>query len=211
MLTPANETLYIYLDESGDLGWKQGSSKHLVIGTVCTRRRRHFRKVMRRFKGAFGVPLQEELKASKASAKARRWFLERLAADQSSYCRAIVVFKPNVRPTLRGSGNLVYNYASGLLLVPHIEKVARVILSVDPREQKVKAPYTFDEYLRTKLYAECDSGVELEICRPESSASNGIQAADYFCNAVFRHYERGEDACYKAIRGKFELHHLYFP
>jgi len=105
----------------------------------------------------------------------------------------------------------VYNYASGLLLVSHIEKVARVILSVDPREQKVKAPYTFDEYLRTKLYAECDSGVELEICRPESSASNGIQAADYLCNAVFRHYESGENACYEAIRGKFELHHLYFP
>ena len=166
---------------------------------------------MKRFKKAFGIPLAEELKASEASPAARRWLLGRLAADPSSYCRAIVVYKPNVQPTLRSSSNLVYNYAAGLLLLPHIGGLDRVILSVDPREQKVKAPYAFDAYLRIKLYAEAASQVDLTIHRPESSVCSGIQAADYLCNAIFRHFERGETCCYGAIQGKLELHTLYFP
>lgn len=211
MSLPASETLYIYLDESGDLGWKAGASTHVVIGTVCTRQRRRFRRLMKRFKRTFQIPWHEELKACDASPKARRWLLARLAADQSSYCRAIVVFKPNVRPALRGSHNLVYNYAAGLLLVPHVENLARVVLSVDPREQKVKAPYTFDEYLRLKLYAESESNVELAIHRPESNVSDGIQVADYLCHALFQYFESGQTACYELIEPRTELHRLYFP
>jgi len=211
MASLGDQTLCIYLDESGDLGWKPGSSQHLVIGTVCTRRRRHLRKLMARFKDAIGIERKKELKASDASIGARRLLLETLAGDRDCYCRAIVVHKPNVKPQLQRRPNLVYNYAAGLLLLPHISNLTRVELAVDPREQKVDAPYDFDTYLQTKLYAEEDSSVELGIVRPESSASPGIQAADFLCNAVFRHFERGENACYGAIQAKLELHRLYFP
>ena len=211
VLPPAEKTLYIFLDESGDLGWNPGSSKHLVIGTVCTRQRRRVRKLMRRFKEQFNVPLNQELKASDAGPKARRWLMARLAADMLLYCRAIVVYKPNVKSALQERSNLLYNFAAGLLLVPHIENLARVHLSVDPREQKVKAPYAFDRYLEMKLYAEGDSSVELLIQRPESNISNGIQAADYLCNTVFRHFEGGEETCFGMIQPRLELHRLFFP
>jgi len=211
VLPPAEKTLYIFLDESGDLGWNPGSSRHLVIGTVCTRQPRRVRKLIRRFKEQFNIPLNRELKASDAGPKARRWLMARLAADMLLCCRAIVVYKPNVKSALQERNNLLYNYAAGLLLVPHIENLARVNLSVDPREQKVKAPYAFDRYLEMKLYAEGESTVKLLIQRPESDTSNGIQAADYLCNTVFRHFERGEETCFRMIQPRLELHRLYFP
>jgi hypothetical protein len=211
MVAPSSQPLNIFLDESGDLGWSEKSSKHLVIGTVCTRRPRRFRKLMKRLKNEFEIPLNQELKAVDASARARHALLGMLAADKECYCRAMVVYKPNVMPSLKKHPNLVYNYATGLLLAPYISKLSSVVLSVDPREQKVDAPRTFDDYLRTKLYAECESSVDLRIHRPESSTSPGIQVADFLCNAVFRHFERGETACWGAIRGRLELHRLYFP
>jgi hypothetical protein len=203
-------TLDIFLDESGDLGWSTGSSRHLVIATVCTRQRRRLRKMLRRVKVSNGVPLGRELKASRASSKFRRELLNALSADPQCYCRAIVIHKPNVVPKLRTS-NVLYNYAAGLLLAPHIRGLSRVNLCVDPRELKVDAPFTFDEYLRVKLYAEMHSEVELTIDRPESSASPGLQVADFLANAVFRHFESGEQNCFASIRPRLELRRLYFP
>jgi hypothetical protein len=211
MVAPATRPLRVFLDESGDLGWSLGSSQHLVIGTVCTRSRRRLGRLLKRFKEAFGIPLNAELKSFDAGPSARHYLLKMLASDRQCYCRAIVVYKPNVKVHLRREPNLLYNYATGLLLVPHIKGLSSVVLSVDPREQKVSAPRRFDEYLRTELYAEHESDVDLQIHRPESSVSPGIQAADYLCNAIFRHFERGETRCYSAIRGKLELHRLYFP
>ena len=166
---------------------------------------------MKRFKKAFGIPLSSELKSTVASPEARHHLLKMLASDGQCYCRAIVVYKRNVKLYLRQEPNLLYNYATGLLLAPHIKCLSSVLLSVDPREQKVDAPRKFDEYLRTELYAEHESDVDLQIHRPESSVSSGIQAADYLCNAIFRHFRRGETVCYGAIQGKLELRRLYFP
>jgi hypothetical protein len=204
-----SSTLDIFLDESGDLGWSPGSSRHLVIATVCTRQRRRLRKMLRRVKAKNGVPASEELKAFRASRKFRTELLTALSGDSQCYCRAIVIHKPNVVPKLRTS-NLLYNYAAGLLLAPHIRRLSRVNLCVDPRELKVDAPFTFDEYLRVKLYAEMHSEVELTIERPESSVSPGLQVADFVANAAFRHFESGEQKCFGCIRPRLELRRLYF-
>ena len=202
--------LHIYLDESGDLGWSEGSSQYLVIATVCTRDRRLLRKLVRGVKRRHRIPLDVELKGFESSSEVRADLLQAIAQRGACYCRAIVVYKPRVVARLQAT-NLLYNYAAGILLADHIKGLDRVRLVADPREVKVNAPYTFDEYLRIKLYGDLGSQVDLQIEQPDSRMSPGIQAADVLANAVFRHFERGETACFGCIRGRLEVRKLYFP
>ncbi len=74
--------LHIYVDESGDLGFKGGGSRYFVIGAIITKNNKCVEKIPKKIRGRVLKKSKKdipELKAHNSSKKVRMKVLEMLA------------------------------------------------------------------------------------------------------------------------------------
>jgi len=111
--------LYVYLDESGDLGFGQKSTRYFTIAFVVVTNPVPFRRCVQKTKIRHDIPRDAELKGSITSEIIKKDLLNRfLKIDMEVH--AITVRKENVEPKLRKDTNILYNYMVGLSLVERI-------------------------------------------------------------------------------------------
>jgi hypothetical protein len=200
----------IYMDESGDLGFGNGSSRCFVITALMVQAPNSVRlkRFVRRFKAKNGLSTQVELKASRMQCTLRNEFCRGLACLPCTV-HYIVINKQNVKPELRRDTNILYNYVAGLLLVPMMSPVLYATVNLDRRTIKVTSGNSLSDYLRVKLWYEERSIVQVSFKYLDSKQSLGIQAADIACNAVFRSYERYDtsdlDVLVRRVKDRREL------
>jgi len=197
--------IYIYLDESGDLGFHQGSSKYFTIALVVMRDPIHFTRAVREVKIKYNIPREVELKGSTTRKIIKKDLLSRFARLDMEI-HAITVKKENVEPKLRRDSNILYNYMVGLLLVERIlseDAGTRVCIDVDRRVISITSGFKFNEYLKYKIWYEGQrQDIDLEINHLDSHGSYAIQGIDVICNCIFRRYNSNDYELFNIIRGK---------
>jgi hypothetical protein len=221
----------IFQDESGDLGFKRGSSKYFIITLLCPENSKHLGNVVRKFKGRLiklGWPNTIEIKAThlhmaKHNAdipSAYKYknspdipileFLQRLASLEV-VIDAIVVNKAKINTGLKTLPyGVLYNYYSKNVLVDRIIKYDYAILYIDRTSKQTHKMKHFDDYLYTEALIAKGHNFPFQIEHCDSNVISGISAVDFVAWALSRKFEQKDDAFYKVISGKIGVLKQYY-
>jgi len=198
----------VYLDESGDLGFSRASSTYLTLASITVSRPRALKRAVRNLKQSLGYSRGVEFKARKDRWEVRRRLLG-LVVEQGLGIRAVSVYKPRVYLSLQGNPNALYNYITGVLLIPQFRELSAVRLVVDRRELKVaRAPFQLDGYLAFRLECEEQAATRLTVTHEDSLVSPGVQVADAVANAIWRSIERRDMAGHEVIAPQLQSHRV---
>lgn len=190
----------IFFDESGDVGWGLGGSRCIVLCAMATDSPQQVKRAVKRAKKKHRIPADVELHASQMQPRIMEDLLRRLA-DLPIEIRATIINKSKVVPRLRENPNILYNYACRWALCQHIAAQTQVRLFMDSRITRVaRSAESLPDYLRTQIWGEIGSDVDLEILMSDSAHVLGLQAVDAVANAIFKKHERGETWAYDLIR-----------
>lgn len=197
--------MYVYLDESGDLGFEQRSTRYFTIAFVIVEDPIPFRRCVKAVKIKHHIPRGVELKGSTAKQVIKEDLLNKfLKLDIEVH--AITVKKKNVEPKLRKDTNILYNYMVGLSLVERILQEpagATVVINVDRRITAITSGFKFNEYLKYKIWYEKErQDIDLEINHLDSHAAYAIQGIDVICNSIFRKYNSNNYTLFNIIQDK---------
>jgi len=197
--------MYVYLDESGDLGFGQGGTEYFTIAFVVVEDPIPLRRCVKAVKEKHHIPRGVELKGNTTRDVIKRDLLNRfLKLDMEVH--AITVKKKNVEPKLRKDTNILYNYMVGLSLVERILQEAagaRVVIDVDRRIISITSGFNFNQYLRYKIWYEGERrDIDLEIHHLDSHQAYAIQGIDIICNSIFRKYNSNNCALFNIFHNK---------
>ena len=216
-------SLHIFLDESGDLGWTftapygaGGSSRFLTIASVCvSHAESHLpKRLVKNMYEKYGWPSGIERKFVQLVPSQRLEF----AQDAKALCdahpdigmHAIVVKKQNVRAHIRQDANKLYNYMIRCSLIKKMAKYEEVTLMPDQRSIKVKSGNSMSDYLQTELWFTENAATTL-VCQEQDSARNrGVQFADFVSGIVQARYEKNDLYPFTALRPRLTLTELFF-
>lgn len=173
--------LYLYLDESGDLGFDFFAKKPSRHFTVCvlkfqgTDDRKKIAKAVKRTLQKKTAHSVHELKGAKTSIEVKKFFYQR-AAGVSFEIYALTLNKRRVYEHLTREKDRLYNYVARLVLdqIPYDDASARVELVID--KSKKKEIEEFNGYLIQQLRGEnrpADSPGHKPSFIPRRPASSG--------------------------------------
>ena len=197
--------MYVYLDESGDLGFGQGGTRYFTIAFVVMETPVQFRRCVKKVKVKYNIPRSVELKGNATRTLIKKDLLSRFTKLDMEV-HVITVRKTNVEPKLRRDTNILYNYMVGLSLVERIlqePKDANVVINVDRRTIAITSGFNFNEYLRYKIWYEKERrDIDLNIHHLDSHEAYAIQGTDIICNSIFRKYNSNNYALFNIIQNK---------
>lgn len=198
----------MYLDESGDLGFAQGSSRYFTIAFAIVKNPAHFKRCVRKTKTKFKIPHDAELKGSRTEEQIKKDFLLKVSKLDVEI-HAITVDKKNVQSKLRSDTNILYNYMVGLLLVDYILSQpigTKVVVTVDKRVISITSGFKFNEYLKYKIwYENVRTDIDLDIHHEDSMRNQALQGIDVICNSIFRKYSSGNSGLLNILRNKIKI------
>ena len=196
--------MYVYLDESGDLGFGQGGSRYFTVAFVIMENPVPFRRCVKKVKIRHNIPRDVELKGNTTRTFIKEELLSRFAGLEIEV-HAITAKKANVQLKLRRNTNILYNYMVGLSLAERIltEKTdTKVSINIDRRVISVPA-LQIEDYLKSKVWLECKrSDIDLEIHHLDSHQAYAIQGIDIICNSVFKKYNSNNYKLFNIIQSK---------
>jgi len=206
--------MFIYLDESGDLGFDFGKAKttrkFIVTALVCFSQtaEKDFKKAVRRtLRNKVNRRKNKsrwagELKGTNTSLEVKRYFLDQIRyQDWAVY--ALVLNKARVNEPLRtkvGKKKL-YNFLARLLIgrLPLRQTTTNVRLIVDRSKNRDEIS-DFNQYVENHLQATLPLNTGLTIEHLTSHERAGLQAVDLFCWGIARKYERGDLVWYNLFK-----------
>lgn len=210
---------FIFLDESGDLGFnfkKKKTSKFFVITSLFVNNQRPIEKIVKkthselrkRYKRKRGV-----LHAVKERPLTRQRLLKRLA-EQDIALMTIYLNKSKVYTRLQDEKQILYNYVANILLDRVFAKriidfKGRIFLIASRRETNKFLNENFKNYINNQAKNIHRKNIQVEIKTPHQEKS--LQVVDFACWAVFRKYEYGDDSYYNIIKGKIVEESPLFP
>ncbi len=202
------EMKYIFLDESGELGFKNSSSKYFVITLLSCDEgeiyalRRIIKKVRRKLikKKIKNYP---EIKGNNSSDKIRKDVLERFMKTNSEVF-AIILDKSKVYEYLKDKKNKLYNYISNLILNECSLENNSVCLVVDKSKTNRSLREDFDNYIRKNINQK-NSFCKLIIKHENSQNEACLQVLDFISWAIFRNYEYQDPYFINIIKNKIVI------
>ena len=210
---------YIFLDESGDLGFnfkKKKTSKVFTITCLFVENKRSIEKIIRKthselkkkYKRRFGI-----LHAVKEKPITRQRLLKRLS-EKDCAIMTIYLNKKRVYTKLQNEKQVLYNYVVNILLdriyTKKLLPLSKTILPIASRRETNKfLNQNFKNYLNNQIVNRHKVNVRVVIKTPYEEKS--LQAADFTSWAIFRKYEYGDDSYYNLIKNKIIEENPLFP
>jgi hypothetical protein len=194
---------YLYLDESGDLGFdfvNKKPSKFFTITILAVRGYDLDRKLaqavkvtLRRKLNPSGCQrrLVKELKGTNTALDIKKYFYEK-AKNIEFGIYSITLNKQKVYERLTKEKPRVYNWIARLVLdqIPFDkDSNERVCFVIDKSKSKPEIE-DFNCYIRRQLEGRLNPKTPLDINHLKSHESHGLQAADIFCWGIFQKHER---------------------
>jgi uncharacterized protein DUF3800 len=213
--------MQVYLDESGDTGWKfsspyrrGGSSRFLCLAFLFLPKSANKipKRIMIDMYDKYGW--LSEKKASDSTenqklefAKAVNTMLE-TRTDIKIDC--IIVKKEKVQPHITKDPNKLYNFMCKLVVVDYVKSLSEFEFIPDKRTIKVESGNSLSDYLQTELWFECGSKAKL-LNRPQESHRNyNLQFIDWIANCVWSHFEDSENNVFHQISKNIRIRQLFF-
>lgn len=210
---------YLFLDESGDLGFnfrKKKSSKVFVITCLFTENKRPIEKIIKKthselrkkYKRRFGV-----LHCVKEKPITRQRLLKRLA-EKECFIMSIYLNKKKVYTKLQNEKPVLYNYVTNILLDriysrKIIKTKNKISLFASKRETNKFLNQNFKNYLNQQVKNRHQTNIEILIRSPHEEKA--LQAVDFVSWAIFRKYEHQDENYYNLIRKKIIEENPLFP
>ncbi|MFX0204066.1 MAG: DUF3800 domain-containing protein [Candidatus Hodarchaeota archaeon] len=212
---------WLYVDESGDLGFdfvNKRPSKFFTICILATSKRASFkaidkavkitvrRKINKRRKSKTG-----ELKGSKTSLQVKEYFYSKIHKQQFGIY-AITLNKRRVYDHLTKEKARVYNWIAKLVLeqIPFNRADDSVQLVLDKSKGKPQIA-EFNQYIETQIKSRIAPEIPLSIDHIRSDTNRVLQAADIFAWGIFRKYEKRDKKWYHIFKEKIRYDDLYLP
>lgn len=213
----------IYLDESGDLGWrfdlpygKGGSSRYLTLAAVVapSGMDHHLKRIVRGLYKKRKRSTKNELKSVSLSAKDRTQFANEVVSLKSKHPRfkflAITVNKRHVNDQFRRHPNGLYNYMTKLLLLDEFATHGSVNFIPDSRSIRTELKHALDDYLRMELAVK-GADTRLTTTPWDSKASLELQFSDFLAGIVWAKDEFSGSEHYNIVKDTVLQKRLFFP
>ncbi len=213
---------YLYLDESGDLGFdfvNKKPSKFFTISILAVSGVEDNRKLIKGVKVTLRRKLNpkkhrrriiEELKGKDTTLEVKQYFYNQLSKVNFEIY-AITLNKKRVFERLSKEKPRVYNFIARQVIdkIPFEKNHAnRVELIIDRSKSKPEIE-EFNFYIRSQIQGRLDPKVTLDMYHWDSKQSAGLQAADMFCWGVFQKYERRNTKWFETFEKKVKFEDLY--
>lgn len=217
--------MYIFLDESGDLGFdfsKAKTSRQFVISLlVCQNKQAQngFRRAVdRTLKNKLNHKkitsrTVSELKGTGTTFPIKQYFYRQLPADGwEIYSVTLNKVRVDEHLRTRAGKKKLYNFLARFILekVHFPEDVRQVSLVVDRCKNKEEIK-DFNQYVVNQLEALLPLNVRLNIDHLSSHESAGLQAVDLFCWGIARKDGLGDKEWYAVYEGKVSFTTIYLP
>ena len=211
---------YLYLDESGDLGFdfvNKKPSKFFTVAILALSSQEANRQLIKAVKVVIRRKLNppkhrsrmvDELKGSSSIVQIKKYFYKKVK-DIKFGIYSITLNKKKVYDKLATNKPRVYNYIARRVLdrIPfEMNHNDRVELILDKSMAKPEVE-EFNSYIRRNLEGRLSPHIPLDIYHWLSHETPGLQAADMFCWGIFQKYERDNIEwldMYKGEKVKFE-------
>lgn len=207
---------YIFLDESGDLGFKPASSKWFLFTIVLTNNHRKIEKIVKKVKSGLrkGKKNIHELHAYDSLESTRRKMLKLLSEIEDLKVLCIVLNKKKVHVDFKNQKNYLYNYTANILLeLLHSKEIIDVdepiFLYIDQKDTNKNLRNTLEEYLKDNFGKRGNGKMVIKI-KP-SHSERCLQSVDFVSWAIFRKYEKGEYEYYEMIKDKVIEENILYP
>lgn len=211
--------LYLYLDESGDLGFdfvNKKPSRFFTLTILAVRGMENNRLLSKAVKKTLARKVNhkkstvEELKGAKTTIEIKKYFYEQIK-DLKFVVYALTLNKKKVYERLSMDKERVYNYIARLVLdkIP-FEKVQeqQVILILD-KSKTQKQICDFNQYVFRQLKGRIDPKVPLDIKHQDSRHYYGLQAVDLLSWGIFRKYEKKDMEWFDTFKEKVVFEDQY--
>lgn len=215
--------LYLYLDESGDLGFDFINAKPSKFFTICillikNKKDKNIieRAINRTLKNKINPKNKtnrfvEELKGTQTSLPIKEYFYNQIRnIDFEIY--ALTLNKRRVIPELLKNKSRVYNWIARMLLdkIKFSDIKSRIIFTLD-KSKGLKGIKEFNSYIGTQLESGIDPKTPLDIFHLDSKEINGLQAVDLFAWGVMRKHERNDIKWFDIFSSKIKYNEIYLP
>lgn len=212
--------LFLYLDESGDLGFDfitKKPSKFFTVAVLAVQGRDENRALINAVKHTLkrkvgrGKLLDYELKGSKVSQAVKKFFYNQIAGrDIKIY--ALTLNKRRVNQNLLQAKERLYNYVARMVL-DHIDfnsAQQRVMLIIDKSKGKPEIA-DFNAYIFRQIQGKLNPKIPLDIVHKLSHEMMGLQAIDLFAWGIFRKYEKQDIEWFSVFQEKVKFDDMYLP
>lgn len=198
---------YIFLDESGDLGFdfnKKRTTKYFVVTVLFTDQKRPIEKLVRKVHA--GLRKRHKIRTSILHAAKEESvnilrFCRGLAAKN---CKVMTIYldKAKVFTDLQNEKHVLYNYIVNILLDRImnrrlVSQKENIILVASKRETNKFLNQNFQDYIQRQLKSNHGTEIIVEIKTPAEEKC--LQAVDIASWSIFRKYEYGDDSYYQIL------------
>ena len=199
---------YIFLDESGELGFKSSSSKYFVITLLsCDEGELYaLRRIMKKVRMKIikkKMKRYPELKGNNSTDKIRVDVLTRFM-ETGSEVFVVILEKSRVYEYLKSKKDKLYNYISNLILNECTLDNSHVYLVVDKSKTNRSLREDFDEYIRNNINQK-NSNCILKIKHENSQKEGCLQVLDFVSWSIFRNYEHSDSRFMDIIKDKIVI------
>lgn len=220
---------FIFLDESGDLGWNMhdpyqqgGSSRMLTLAAICIpeEKSKYIQRIVRALYAKRKRPLKNELKSVDLNSADKDLFLKLTSKLLSEHpdiqIRSITVSKSHVSSRFKQDPNVLYNYMIKLLLLKKICQSKLVDFMPDRRSERVNTKWNMGEYLNQMIQeASIEHDIKNQCCNVtpmDSSKSLELQFIDFYAGLIWSMYEYNDKRMrYFMCDNRLTNYTLFFP
>ena len=213
--------MYIFIDESGDLGsdlTKKGTSKTFTLSMlVCDDNKTAnlikyaIKKTIKRKLSNKKGHCAQELKGSATKLEIKKFFLD-LMPDSGWVIHSITADKGKLKTSLekKNGKSKLYNFLTCELLKtfsPEID-LSHVSVVIDASKNSSERK-DFNAYIKTHLELSFGLDVSIYITHENSHNNTGLQAIDLFCWGIQRKYNHGCIAWFNLFEHKIKANVEY--
>jgi hypothetical protein len=199
---------YIFLDESGDLGFdfnKKRTSKYFVVTFLFCDNKKPIEKIVKKIHK--GLRKKYRIKSSflHAAHEEPVTILRLCKKIILKNCKVMTIYlnKTKVYTNFRNEKAILYNYVTNILLdrimtKRLIDKSKAIELIASKRETNKFLNENFKNYLAHQVRNNHSIDIEIKIKTPHEEKS--LQAVDFLSWVIFRKYEYNDDSYYNVIK-----------
>ncbi len=203
------------MDESGDMGFSNKSSKWFLFTLAIVDDARVLEKVIKKVWKTLRKKHKNisELHAFQEQDVTRIRILRLLSEIDDLKIVAIILNKTKVHINLQEQKNYLYNYTANLVLDRLINKKVlnkdnKIFLVVDRKDTKKNLRNNFISYITNSMKIRKHDKFEMTLVA--SHDNKCLQAVDFISWAIFRKYERGDFEYYEIVRNRIIDEKLLF-